>query len=212
MTVPGIFCILEEGGNLRKFLKAIFASESHSMNLTAAYLLSAFILAVSIFFIGAVQRSKEDLRADLKSEYQHNLDIARDESYQDGYSDAELDHEDDWSDGYSEGYSDGYDDGYQSGHDIGYDDGYDEGLCDSSEDFPNNPSANYQLAPNPDGTISVLDKRKAYTVFITAAGSKYHIRTCSEISGCDVTKTTLGEAETAGFSPCSICIPSSFYD
>lgn len=174
-------------------------------------ILFIFIVAGLGIFNSLYRYSQSDVD-EMRTEYENKIDHVREDSYQFGYGDAELEHADDWSDGYLEGYSDGYDDGYQSGHDVGYDDGYDEGLYDSSEDPPNNPSANYQLVPNPDGTISVFDKRKAYTVFITATGSKYHIRTCSEISGCDVTKTTLGEAEAAGFAPCSICIPSFIGD
>lgn len=197
---------------MRKLFKSIFASESHSMNLTAAYLLSAFILAVGIFLIGSVQRSKENLRADLKAEYQHNLDVAREDSYKDGYNsgyDAGWDAGCDASDAE---HANDYDSGYQDGYGTGYNDGYDEGFYDATEDPSIDPTTNYQLTPNPDGTISVLDKRKSYTVFVTASGQKYHIRTCRTISESDITKTTLGEAEIAGYSPCSICIPSFFYN
>ena len=168
LTVPCIFCILARGGILRKLLKAIFASESHSMNLTAAYLLSAFILAVSIFLIGSVQRSKENLRADLKAEYQHNLDVAREESYQDGYSSgydegwedgcdaSDSEHEDDYDEGHQEGYIKGrhaaeleHQNDFSDGYDSGYGDGYQDGFSDALDD----PS-NYNGPYLPDGLMT----------------------------------------------------------
>lgn len=55
-----------------------------------------------------------------------------------------------------------------------------------------------------DEPLSEYDSRP---VWVTASGSKYHLRSCSAISGRDVERTTRIEAEKAGYAACSKCDP-----
>lgn len=54
---------------------------------------------------------------------------------------------------------------------------------------------------------SLRSTRNAKAVWVTPSGSKYHLRSCSTIRGHDVERTTLGEAEDAGYTPCKVCDP-----
>lgn len=81
---------------------------------------------------------------------------------------------------------DGYNDGYSSGYDDGFDDALDAEESDP-EDFPT--------------------ARGSHVVWVTPAGSKYHLRSCSTIRGHTVERTTIAKAEKAGYSACSKCSP-----
>lgn len=81
---------------------------------------------------------------------------------------------------------DSYDDGYNSG----YDDGFDDAL-DSAESDPEDS----------------LTTRGSHVVWVTPAGSKYHLRSCSAIRGHTVERTTIAKAEAAGYTACSKCDP-----
>lgn len=52
--------------------------------------------------------------------------------------------------------------------------------------------------------LSEYDSRP---VWITPSGSKYHLRSCSAISGHDIERTIRIEAEKAGYTACSKCKP-----
>lgn len=55
-----------------------------------------------------------------------------------------------------------------------------------------------------DEPLSEYDSRP---VWITPSGSKYHLRSCSAISGRDIERTIRIEAEKAGYTACSKCKP-----
>lgn len=80
-------------------------------------------------------------------------------------------------------------DSYDEGYSAGYVDGYDDAVDDSS------------------ASSSLVSERDSHIVWITPAGSKYHLRSCSAIRGHHVERTTLGEAEVAGYTACSKCNP-----
>lgn len=58
-------------------------------------------------------------------------------------------------------------------------------------------------APKPDGKI---DPKEDINVFVTKAGSKFHVQDCRTIAGKDATATPLSEAQKK-LEPCSICKP-----
>lgn len=55
-----------------------------------------------------------------------------------------------------------------------------------------------------DEPLSEYDSRP---VWVTPSGSKYHLRSCSAISGHEVERTIRIEAEKAGYTACSKCKP-----
>lgn len=55
-----------------------------------------------------------------------------------------------------------------------------------------------------DEPLSEYDSRP---VWVTPSGSKYHLRSCSAISGHEVERTIWIEAEKAGYTACSKCKP-----
>ena len=55
-----------------------------------------------------------------------------------------------------------------------------------------------------DKPLSEYDSRP---VWVTPSGSKYHLRSCSAISGHEVERTIRIEAEKAGYTACSKCKP-----
>lgn len=61
----------------------------------------------------------------------------------------------------------------------------------SSENVVDEPLTEYDLRP----------------VWVTASGSRYHLRSCGAISGRTVERTTRIEAEKAGYTACSKCKP-----
>ena len=70
--------------------------------------------------------------------------------------------------------------------------------------------AGLDAAPEPetetvsDEPLSEYDSRP---VWVTPSGSKYHLRSCSAISGHEVERTIRIEAEKAGYTACSKCKP-----
>lgn len=85
-------------------------------------------------------------------------------------------------------------DSYQDGYDDGYDDGYSVGWDDSALEYGDN----FSDAPT---------SQSSHVVWVTPAGSKYHLRSCSAIRGHSVERTTIAKAEAAGYTACSKCDP-----
>lgn len=52
-----------------------------------------------------------------------------------------------------------------------------------------------------------LSEHDSRPVWVTPSGSKYHLRSCSAISGRDIERTIRIEAEKAGYTACSKCRP-----
>jgi curved DNA-binding protein CbpA len=52
-----------------------------------------------------------------------------------------------------------------------------------------------------------LSEYDSQPVWVTPSGSKYHLRSCSAISGHEVERTIRIEAEKAGYTACSKCKP-----
>lgn len=75
--------------------------------------------------------------------------------------------------------------------------GYNAGFQAGVDAFAESESASSE-------PLSEYDSRP---VWVTASGSKYHLRSCSAISGRDVKRTTRIEAEKAGYTACSKCDP-----
>lgn len=67
--------------------------------------------------------------------------------------------------------------------------------------------AGYQDALDSSASSSLRSEREKRAVWVTASGSKYHLRSCHAIRGHHVERTTLGEAEAAGYTACSKCNP-----
>ena len=87
---------------------------------------------------------------------------------------------------YQEGYSNGYGDGYDDGYSVGWDDS----ALEYRDDFSDAPTS-----------------QSSHVVWITPAGSKYHLRSCSSIRWHTVERTTIAKAEAAGYTACSKCDP-----
>lgn len=70
--------------------------------------------------------------------------------------------------------------------------------------------AGLDASPEPE-TETVSDERlseyDSRPVWVTPSGSKYHLRSCSAISGHEVERTIRIEAEKAGYTACSKCKP-----
>lgn len=77
----------------------------------------------------------------------------------------------------------------------GYNAGFQSGLDASPEPETETVS---------DEPLSEYDSRP---VWVTPSGSKYHLRSCSAISGHEVERTIRIEAEKAGYTACSKCKP-----
>lgn len=81
-------------------------------------------------------------------------------------------------------------DGYNDGYSSGYDDGFGDALGAAESNPEDSPTA-----------------RDSHVVWVTPAGSKYHLRSCSAIRGHTVERTTIEKAEKAGYTACSKCSP-----
>lgn len=77
----------------------------------------------------------------------------------------------------------GYNAGFQAGHDASPE--------PETETVSDEPLSEYDSRP----------------VWVTPSGSKYHLRSCSAISGHEVERTIRIEAEKAGYTACSKCKP-----
>lgn len=82
----------------------------------------------------------------------------------------------------------------------GYNAGFKAGLDAFAESEPESEAASAVS----DEPLSEYDSRP---VWITPSGSKYHLRSCSAISGHEVERTIRIEAEKAGYTACSKCKP-----
>lgn len=82
----------------------------------------------------------------------------------------------------------------------GYNAGFKAGLDAFAESEPESEAASTVS----DEPLSEYDSRP---VWITPSGSKYHLRSCSAISGHEVERTIRIEAEKAGYTACSKCKP-----
>lgn len=70
--------------------------------------------------------------------------------------------------------------------------------------------AGLDASPEPETeTVSdePLSEYDSQPVWVTPSGSKYHLRSCSAISGHEVERTIRIEAEKAGYTACSKCKP-----
>ncbi len=70
--------------------------------------------------------------------------------------------------------------------------------------------AGLDASPKPETeTVSdePLSEYDSQPVWVTPSGSKYHLRSCSAISGHEVERTIRIEAEKAGYTACSKCKP-----
>ncbi len=53
------------------------------------------------------------------------------------------------------------------------------------------------------------DEDSEMMVYVTPSGNRYHVSTCSSISGHDITELTVSDAEDMGRTPCLICNPDT---
>lgn len=121
-------------------------------------------------------------------------------TYADGYAAAKAEgtFEEGRAAGYEEGYQTGYTEGLQEGFDQGKSTGYSEGYSDGSADVQQAHSDAQQAMDE------VENNRRATRVWTPWLGSTYHLDPdCPRLWGGE--ETTLGEAEDAGYSPCSRC-------
>lgn len=121
-------------------------------------------------------------------------------TYEAGYAAAKAEgtYEQGQADGYEQGHSEGYREGLQEGFDQGKEAGYSEGYSAGSKDVQQAHSDAQQAQTDAENA------RRALPVWTSWLGNSYHLDPeCPRLWGGE--ETTLGEAEDAGYSPCSRC-------
>lgn len=162
-----------------------------------------FAILLILGTIGDFQKNSTD------EAYQRGYDVGVQETEDAHKSDYSLGYEVGDSDGYERGYDEGYDDGYEDGRTEGYGIGYDDagfdGGTESNDDvdysdlwFDDTPTVTYDEP--------AVNANSAYYVYVTPHGKKYHTFFCQYIKN-QYTEYTLEQAQSMGYTPCSVCKP-----
>ena len=69
------------------------------------------------------------------------------------------------------------------------------------------PPIGYVSANNSEISSALRADTSSYYVYVTESGKKYHRSNCRYVKDKDTKRYTVGAAESAGYSPCSVCNP-----